>query len=416
MGSFSNFRNFNDLPLPEGSGEKTTMDDVQLIRQSSIYSLTFDEFQNTLGGLGKDYGSMNMDELLRNIWTAEETQGFASSGVSRGCGNAPSVVPLQKQGSLTLPRTLSQKTVDDVWKDLFKESTDFGSSSGVMGSKLEQRQATLGEMTLEEFLMKAGVVRDNNNNNNVQVMGNNNNAFYAGLSQPTNSNAGLSLNFQLPNQNNSALHEQINENVNSTTNRSSILPFSIDANTRQTPQQLLPPKPIFPKQTTTMTFTNQELRSGPAVVGRINNSSLIQGATVQGGPIIRVNPVVDSPVNQLSPDVKSGLDTPSYSPPSFTFNGGAKGRKCGASMEKAMERRHKRMIKNRESAARSRERKQAYTLELEAEIVKLKEINQQLQKEQEEIIEAQKNKILEAVKTPWTSKRVCLRRTLTGPW
>ncbi|KAL9690339.1 hypothetical protein QQ045_010737 [Rhodiola kirilowii] len=45
--------------------------------------------------------------------------------------------------------------------------------------------------------------------------------------------------------------------------------------------------------------------------------------------------------------------------------------------------RHKRMIKNRESAARSRARKQAYTVELELEVAQLKQENAILRKEQE---------------------------------
>ncbi|ONI06005.1 hypothetical protein PRUPE_5G033700 [Prunus persica] len=71
--------------------------------------LTFEELQNTIGGSGKDFGSMNMDELLKSIWTAKETQIMAPSGG---------------------------------------------------GSNMLQRQQTLGEMTLEEFLVKAGVVRE----------------------------------------------------------------------------------------------------------------------------------------------------------------------------------------------------------------------------------------------------------------
>ncbi|MFS8005461.1 putative plant bZIP transcription factor [Helianthus anomalus] len=51
---------------------------------------------------------------------------------------------IQRQGSLTLPRTISQKT------------NAFGQPN------LSQRQETLGEMTLEEFLVKAGVVREEN--------------------------------------------------------------------------------------------------------------------------------------------------------------------------------------------------------------------------------------------------------------
>ncbi|KAH0936061.1 hypothetical protein HID58_013178, partial [Brassica napus] len=40
------------------------------------------------------------------------------------------------------------------------------------------------------------------------------------------------------------------------------------------------------------------------------------------------------------------------------------------------------MIKNRKSAARSRARKQAYMLELEAEVAQLKEMNEELHRKQ----------------------------------
>ncbi|XP_021898675.1 bZIP transcription factor TRAB1 [Carica papaya] len=74
------------------------------------------------------------------------------------------------------------------------------------------------------------------------------------------------------------------------------------------------------------------------------------------------------------------------------------------------------MIKNRESAARSRARKQAYTMELEAEVAKLKEENEELQKKQEKIMEMQKNQVLEMLNGQRGSKLRCLRRTQTGPW
>jgi len=64
------------------------------------------------------------------------------------------------------------------------------------------------------------------------------------------------------------------------------------------------------------------------------------------------------------------------------------GRKRGAAaaaggdgvVERTVERRQKRMIKNRESAARSRARKQAYTNELENKVARLEEENQRLRK------------------------------------
>ncbi|XP_058090805.1 protein FD-like isoform X2 [Magnolia sinica] len=56
------------------------------------------------------------------------------------------------------------------------------------------------------------------------------------------------------------------------------------------------------------------------------------------------------------------------------------------------DRRHKRMIKNRESAARSRARKQAYTNELELEVAHLMEENAKLRKQQQQATTVRKAK------------------------
>ncbi|KAI4389235.1 hypothetical protein MLD38_001483 [Melastoma candidum] len=53
-------------------------------------------------------------------------------------------------------------------------------------------------------------------------------------------------------------------------------------------------------------------------------------------------------------------------------------------LEKAAQQRHRRMIKNRESAARSRERKQAYQVELETLAGRLQEENEELLREKAE--------------------------------
>ncbi|VAI33057.1 unnamed protein product [Triticum turgidum subsp. durum] len=55
------------------------------------------------------------------------------------------------------------------------------------------------------------------------------------------------------------------------------------------------------------------------------------------------------------------------------------------------------MIKNRESAARSRARKQAYTMELEAEVQKLKDLNEELVRKQKEILEMQKREVIDCL-------------------
>ncbi|KAF7126294.1 hypothetical protein RHSIM_Rhsim11G0165000 [Rhododendron simsii] len=396
MGSYDlNFKSFVETPQPEGNGLKPLGSfSFPLTRQSSIYNLTFDEFQNSLG---KDFGSMNMDELLKNIWTAEETQAMASV-----CGLGQEGAPtenfnLQRQGSITLPRTLSQKTVEEVWKDLLKESgiesiDGAKNGSGISGSHLQQREPTLGEMTLEEFLSRAGVVREDAQ----PIATPNNGACFGEISQPNNQNHGMILGYQQPVQNNVVMGNRLRETKNS-----------------------MPP--IFPKQAA-VTFTSSNFpqsnnaylanSGGRDPIGRTGdasrNNGLVQSSVIQSG----------SPGSQLSSDGngKSTVDTSSVSPSPYVFSGGARGRRSGGTLEKAMERRHRRMIKNRESAARSRARKQAYTLELEAEVAKLKEMNQELQRKQEEIMAMQKNQISETMNTPWGSKRRCLRRTLTGPW
>ncbi|XP_074569945.1 bZIP transcription factor 12-like [Curcuma longa] len=73
-------------------------------------------------------------------------------------------------------------------------------------------------------------------------------------------------------------------------------------------------------------------------------------------------------------------------------------------VDKADLRRQKRMIKNRESAARSRERKQAYTVELESLVSRLEEENAILLSEQEEQYEMRIHQLMENI-IPITEKR-----------
>ncbi|XVF45130.1 hypothetical protein PTKIN_Ptkin02bG0180800 [Pterospermum kingtungense] len=387
MGSNLNFKNFGDAPSMEGNGSKP-LGNFPLARQSSIYSLTFDELQNTFGGLGKDFGSMNMDELLKNISTAEESQVMMTASVPGGEGGV-SGGNLQRQGSLTLPRTLSQKTVDEVWKDLMKENDgandgSSGAAGGGRGANLPQRQQTLGEMTLEEFLVRAGVVRED-----MQQIGLVNNIGFFG------NNSGLNLGFQQTNRNNDLL-----SNNSPVLNQPPRLPLNMSGGKAQHPQQQQQrqqqqpqqqPQPLFPKQQTvafapSMHLMNATQLASPgarsSVVGIGDpsmNNNLVQSTGLQGGGMGIVG--LGSPASQISSDVisKNSVDTTSLSPVPYVFG---RGRKCSAALEKVVERRQRRMIKNRESAARSRARKQAYTLELEAEIAKLKEMNQDLQRKQ----------------------------------
>ncbi|EFH59429.1 hypothetical protein ARALYDRAFT_479444 [Arabidopsis lyrata subsp. lyrata] len=432
MGTHINFNNLGGGGHPGGEGSSNQMKPtgsvvMPLARQSSVYSLTFDELQNTLGGPGKDFGSMNMDELLKSIWTAEEAQGLAmtSSSAATAVAQPGTGIPggnLQRQGSLTLPRTISQKTVDEVWKCLITKDGNMGSSSGGGGESnaLPGRQQTLGEMTLEEFLFRAGVVREDNCAQQMgQVNGNNNNNGFYGNSTAA---GGFGFGFDQPNQNSISFNGNndsiimnqppgLGLKVGGTMLQQQQQQQLLQQQQQQQLQQLNQPHPqqrlpqiIFPKQTN-VAFSSPVNIVNKGFAGAANNSiNNSNGLASFGGTGVTVA--------ATSPGTSSAENN-SLSPVPYVLN---RGRRSNTGLEKVIERRQRRMIKNRESAARSRARKQAYTLELEAEIEKLKKTNQELQKKQAEMVEMQKNELKESSKQPWGSKRQCLRRTLTGPW
>ncbi|CAN6274311.1 unnamed protein product [Urochloa humidicola] len=359
------------MDFPGGSGRRQQqqqpepehlppMTPLPLARQGSVYSLTFDEFQSTLGGAGKDFGSMNMDELLRSIWTAEETHAVAAAGASAAASAAAvdhaAWAPIQRQGSLTLPRTLSQKTVDEVWRDIMyfggPSAAPVEAAAAAPPPPPTQRQQTLGEITLEEFLVRAGVVRED-------------------MTAPP-----------------------------------PVPPMPAAA----------PPRPPAPQPPMLFPHSNVFV---PLVPPLPFGTGLVSGAVGQGDAAAppAVSPVRPGASNGFGKMEGGDLSSLSPSPVPYVFNGGLRGRKAPA-MEKVVERRQRRMIKNRESAARSRQRKQAYMMELEAEVAKLKELNEELHKKQVEMLEKQKNEVLERRRRQVgpTAKRICLRRTLTGPW
>ncbi|TKY45826.1 ABSCISIC ACID-INSENSITIVE 5 protein 2 [Spatholobus suberectus] len=70
-----------------------------------MYSLTLDEVQNQLGDLGKPLSSMNLDELLKNVWTVEAGQSLSMD--NEGTAQA-SQAALQRQASLSLAEALSK--------------------------------------------------------------------------------------------------------------------------------------------------------------------------------------------------------------------------------------------------------------------------------------------------------------------
>lgn len=399
-----NFKNFGNQPTDSRNGSGRPPGNFPLARQGSIYSLTFDELQNTMGSIGKDFGSMNMDELLKNIWNAEEMQttGYNSGAAVQDRSGAGGT-NLQRQGSLTLPRTLSQKTVDEVWKDL-------SNNNGFGHPNLPQRQQTLGEMTLEEFLVKAGVVREE-----IQLSGKpNDNVLFSDLTNSQNNPGFGAIGFQQAVGQNSAIDDPRSNQISFQSATQQMNGNGVRSN--------LPygaPPMAIPRNNH---LGGSVIRNGVVGVGladpTVNGNSLVSAATLQGGMggggggVVAV--AAGSPALSSDGIAKSNGDTSSVSPVPYVFNGVLRGRKTGA-IEKVVERRQRRMIKNRESAARSRARKQAYTMELEAEVSELKQKNQELKRKQVEMFEMQKNQVMEMMNMQPT-KRHCLKKTLSGPW
>ncbi|KAF6145790.1 hypothetical protein GIB67_016239 [Kingdonia uniflora] len=392
-----NFKNMGEAPglLPfygsDANGNERALGNFSLARQPSILSWTFDEIQNNVDGLPKDFGSMNMDEFLKNIWTVEEGQGMGGSvGGDVGIGGLSRMGSLQRQGSLSLPRTLSHRTVDEVYRDVFRES---GGDGGFRGNNeelgLPQRQPTFGEITLEEFLVRAGVVREDPK----PVVKVDHSEFYGELLPSSN------IPLIIPSQ-------------------YSTLPLN-ENGVRLSQRQLFPKQPTVAYGSTFNLANNSELVGDPVMnIGFVQSDDTREGGgtRIAGFGVGAVKISTSPPANSFSSDgfPKGNGDISSLLPISYVINGG-RGKRCGA-VEKVVERRQRRMIKNRESAARSRARKQAYTTELEAEVAKLKDENDELHKKQAEILKIQKNQILETMDQQRVGKRRCLRRTHTGPW
>ncbi|KAJ0975414.1 hypothetical protein J5N97_017379 [Dioscorea zingiberensis] len=261
-----------------------------LARQGSLYSLTLNEVQSHLG---EPLNSMNLDELLKSVFPGDINPAMPME-VEGTAGNYASGSGLQSQGSITMPRAFSKMTVDQVWKEIQEGKTK---NNGERRAAGHDRQPTLGEITLEDFLEKAGVITEGSTKKRCDPVGN---------VDPM-----------------SGTHD-----------------FVQGAHWLPQYQQM----PVVQPQQ-----AHQNLMGAYAMYA-------------------------DGQMSLSSPTI--GTLSDSQTP----------GRKRAAQDEmtdKIVERRQKRMIKNRESAARSRARKQAYTNELENKVSRLEEENERLKKQKE---------------------------------
>ncbi|KAF8013708.1 hypothetical protein BT93_I1541 [Corymbia citriodora subsp. variegata] len=273
-------------------------------------------------------------------------------------------------------------------------------------------------MTLEEFLVRAGVVRED-----TQMMARpSDNGFHGEIPRFTSN--GFTSSAAAGN-NDIFLSKPAGSSLDFIVTRPSQL--------QQQPQPLKPQAPLFPKPESVSFASPVHLantghiaspgsRDATGITHSLLNKALVHGGAMQAGGLClgdlgRTGFAAGSPANLVSPDAISNnsTDASSLSPVPYAFG---RGRRSKDVQEKAIERRHRRMIKNRESAARSRARKQAYNVELEAEIANLKKMNQELLRKQAEFMETQKNQISHKLNglSGENKRQCCLRRTLTGPW
>ncbi|KAK1561868.1 hypothetical protein Q3G72_002226 [Acer saccharum] len=439
-------------------------------RQASIYSLTLDEFQHTICEGGKNFWSMNMDEFLTSIWNAEDgisytvntttttnnnivvindddnnnnsvvdnnnnsavvdnqaMQLLLNEAISSSTKGITQQQSLARAASLALPATMCLKTVDEVWSEIQRGVQDHGQQQQqnnnttnlennrklvVQNSESITRETTFGEMTLEDFLIKAGIVREKT-------------AIPVQQQQPTTPQQKQQFRMQQQQPTIQLQQQQPPQQQPTITQQQQEQPQQQPTTQQQEPQQQFgmyqsannpgnkslsfPTRPVIlvpnnggaaaavvgpsyqamPNGRSVMVepsmYSQQQQQLQPVCYGgRVGNGGGYGSGRPMGMVVAPSSPAtpegmcgtsrqqqVDSTVNQFGMDM-----------------GGQRGKKRileSGTVEKVVERRQRRMIKNRESAARSRARKQAYTVELEAELNNLKEENNNLKQALEEI-------------------------------
>ncbi|GMI97253.1 basic leucine zipper transcription factor 67 [Hibiscus trionum] len=323
---------------------------------------------------------MNMDEFLANLWNVEENQAppqVEQNGPcnDKGDGGQPA---LARQGSFSIPTPLCKKTVDEVWFEIQKDLPQ-QRKANMADHEPPQRQQTFGEMTLEDFLVKAGVVQESaaaaaSQQKNVAL-----------AVAPTQTNGrGLDANYGMghgigPKMLTSIQNNSANMDANFGMGHVMGLGFPshqiVASNLAAQGNGYAPAYPIFTQSKT--------------VMGEPSNAAENGNGT---------NRMLDPVMIHTKKRIIDG-------PP-----------------EVVVERRQRRMIKNRESAARSRARKQAYTVELELELDQLKQENEKLKQLVEENEERRKQEVLKRkqAKLPAQRKVVdklrTLRRTVSLGW
>ncbi|KAI3992295.1 hypothetical protein MKX01_030016 [Papaver californicum] len=308
---------------------------------SNIFSLTLDELQQNMAS-NKNLGSMNMDEFLNSICCNVEDNNNNNEDGNDNLFISPSTE------SKLLPPTLSLKTVDEVWSEIYPvvPPPPSAGTNSVVNDNITQRQTTYGEMTLEDFLVKAGVVREGNNN--INKSGSSSNTVENQLRVEPGR-----LNFPKYGRQQPVLMDHGGGNSDNT---GSIIGGGF-----------VPIEGDMPNLGMYVGVDGSRIGKDVGYgAGQMLNPTIPGGAGVYYG----------NQAGQSQAELEMGRGT---------WRGRKRCRSSRATdddgsgpVEKVVERRQRRMIKNREAASRSRARKQAYTVELEAALDQLKEENARL--------------------------------------
>ncbi|KAJ7297293.1 hypothetical protein O6H91_10G017300 [Diphasiastrum complanatum] len=302
---------------------------------------------------GEDYGATNMGEFWNNIWTVEEGRAMAAAMIGNVDTDSDSQKKLQ-EASVKRPRTLTRKTVDQVWKEIQRQNRQQEHEEQEQKKQQQGRQQRQqwaggeGEMTLEDFLVKTGVIRDD-----------------TGVDTTAKNGTVTSFASTFGGQTPQVKVESIMEN------QQQLEWYNYQLNQQQQQQFLLQQQQQ----------QEQAEAAAATITGLAKRTDPVEGILLPGN----IDNMLEAPINIGPGLIRENLSTKRSLYPGLASSAGPDTptkRRVYDVGDSAVERRQLRMTKNRESASRSRARKQAYTMELEAEVIQLKQELAQLKRQQ----------------------------------
>lgn len=284
-----------------------------LVRQNSVYNLKIEEVQSQWdGNTKKSHHSMNWDDLLKNMISAESDQLMQNPSPENN--NNSSFLFGSTSGN-NLNETMCNKTLNEVWSEINHQKNQIGSMD-----HNNLQQSILGETTLDDFVTHAKAINIENQDN-IHVIGDETQQPFIGI-EP-----------------NLVMASQPKDNW---------LPLQMPI-----PMQMQIPSIHFHKQHQDHHHQNQQLIGlcpDFSVANLVYENKLMEIGYSEI-PIGATTMSLSSTCSDSKGDAVAGAS-------GVGVGVGRKHKYSDEMMEKTIERRQKRMAKNRESAARSRAKKQ----------------------------------------------------------